>query len=298
MGSTERAWSCVLSLGGLGVLVATAVYGGKLVFEHAAGIPTEVLQAEMHERAEGHHHHGGEGERRARHRRGRGAGHAAPIRRRGGPPRSTADSGRAGRAHPCARHAAAQGLTRCAGVGRSSWGSSRRSRGASRPPPGRRFLPLPEAAITEMRLPARRGHAPAGRGVPGGLDARPAGRAAGRLARDAWFDRAERPAHRAAAASGSTSSGSAPGPTRRIRAAASSTVETVYRPLADPSLPERELDRQVPRDHPVAIKVRAALQDLVKRYGGPPRRWPRRPEPEDRGRRRRRRVTSRRTERR
>jgi hypothetical protein len=47
-------------------------------------------------------------------------------------------------------------------------------------------------------------------------------------------------------------------------------VETVYRPLADPSLPQRELDRQVPRNHPVAIKVRAALQDLVKRYGGPP----------------------------
>jgi hypothetical protein len=47
-------------------------------------------------------------------------------------------------------------------------------------------------------------------------------------------------------------------------------VETVYRPMADPSLPARELDRQVPRDHPVAIKVRAALQSLVKRYGGPP----------------------------
>jgi hypothetical protein len=26
----------------------------------------------------------------------------------------------------------------------------------------------------------------------------------------------------------------------------------------------------VPREHPVAIKVRAALEDLVKRYGGPP----------------------------
>jgi hypothetical protein len=51
----------VASLGGLGVLLATAMYGGKLVFEHAAGIPTEVLQAEMHERSEGHHH-GAEGE--------------------------------------------------------------------------------------------------------------------------------------------------------------------------------------------------------------------------------------------
>ena len=48
------------------------------------------------------------------------------------------------------------------------------------------------------------------------------------------------------------------------------TVETVYRAMADPSLPQRELERQVPRDHPVATKVRAALQDMLKRYGGPP----------------------------
>ena len=62
MGSTERAVVLAASLGGVAALVATAVYGGKLVFDHAAGIPTKVLQAEMHERAEGHHHHGGEGE--------------------------------------------------------------------------------------------------------------------------------------------------------------------------------------------------------------------------------------------
>ena len=61
MGSTERAVVLAASLGGLVALFATAVYGGKLVFDHAAGIPTKVLQAEMHERAEGHHH-GGEGE--------------------------------------------------------------------------------------------------------------------------------------------------------------------------------------------------------------------------------------------
>jgi hypothetical protein len=48
------------------------------------------------------------------------------------------------------------------------------------------------------------------------------------------------------------------------------TVETVYRPLADPSLPERELEREVPGDHPVAAKVRVALQEMVKKYGGPP----------------------------
>ena len=35
-------------------------------------------------------------------------------------------------------------------------------------------------------------------------------------------------------------------------------------------LPERELDRQVPRDHPVGKRVEKLLQDLLKRYGGPP----------------------------
>jgi hypothetical protein len=48
-------------------------------------------------------------------------------------------------------------------------------------------------------------------------------------------------------------------------------VETVYRPVVDPSVPQRELDREVPRNHPVAVKVRATLQELVKRYGGPPK---------------------------
>jgi hypothetical protein len=48
------------------------------------------------------------------------------------------------------------------------------------------------------------------------------------------------------------------------------TVETVYRPLRDPSLPSRELEREVAPDHPVALKVVAALQQLVQRYGGPP----------------------------
>jgi hypothetical protein len=48
------------------------------------------------------------------------------------------------------------------------------------------------------------------------------------------------------------------------------SVETSYRPAADPSLPERELDRQVPGDHPVARKVSAVLKKMVERYGGPP----------------------------
>lgn len=48
------------------------------------------------------------------------------------------------------------------------------------------------------------------------------------------------------------------------------TVETLYRPLADPSLQERELERQVPRTHPTAVKVEQVLQAMLKRYGGPP----------------------------
>jgi uncharacterized membrane protein len=60
MGGTERGAALGLSLVGLGVLLTTAAYGGKLVFDHAAGIPTPVLEEEMHERAEGHHHGAGE----------------------------------------------------------------------------------------------------------------------------------------------------------------------------------------------------------------------------------------------
>jgi uncharacterized membrane protein len=60
MGSGERALVLLLSLGGLGVLLVTANYGGRLVFDHAAAISSQVLQTELHERSEGHHHGAGE----------------------------------------------------------------------------------------------------------------------------------------------------------------------------------------------------------------------------------------------
>jgi len=72
MSPAERGASLALSIAGLGVLIATAALGGRLVFDHAAGVPTPVLEAELHERAEGHHHHGGEGEEADDH------DHAAP----------------------------------------------------------------------------------------------------------------------------------------------------------------------------------------------------------------------------
>jgi uncharacterized membrane protein len=60
MGQGERLLVLLLSLGGLGILFVTANYGGRLIFEHAAAIPSRVLQAELHERTEGHEHVGGE----------------------------------------------------------------------------------------------------------------------------------------------------------------------------------------------------------------------------------------------
>jgi uncharacterized membrane protein len=60
MGSGERSMSIILTLAGAGVLFATAVYGGRLVFEHAAGIPTTVLENELRERGTDHHHDAGE----------------------------------------------------------------------------------------------------------------------------------------------------------------------------------------------------------------------------------------------
>lgn len=48
------------------------------------------------------------------------------------------------------------------------------------------------------------------------------------------------------------------------------TVETLYRPRVDPSLPERELEREVPPDHPTALRVAAVLKRLVERFGTPP----------------------------
>lgn len=60
MGQGERLLVTLFSLGGLGILFVTANYGGRLIFEHAAAIPSRVLQAELHERTEGHEHAAGE----------------------------------------------------------------------------------------------------------------------------------------------------------------------------------------------------------------------------------------------
>jgi uncharacterized membrane protein len=56
MGALERALALILSLGGAGVLFVTANYGGRLIFEHAAAIPSRVLQAELQQRTGEHEH--------------------------------------------------------------------------------------------------------------------------------------------------------------------------------------------------------------------------------------------------
>lgn len=58
MGRVERTVAVLASLAGAGVLFATGLYGGRLVFEHAAGVPSKVLEEELHERSEAHQHGG------------------------------------------------------------------------------------------------------------------------------------------------------------------------------------------------------------------------------------------------
>ena len=59
MGNRERAAGVLLALAGAGVLFTTGLYGGKLMFDHAAGVPTTVLEAELKERGRDHHHAAG-----------------------------------------------------------------------------------------------------------------------------------------------------------------------------------------------------------------------------------------------
>ena len=60
LGGAEQTALRLLSVAGLVGIVWTGRIGGKLVFEHAAGIPAATMQAEMHDRAAAHQHHPGE----------------------------------------------------------------------------------------------------------------------------------------------------------------------------------------------------------------------------------------------
>lgn len=44
-------------------------------------------------------------------------------------------------------------------------------------------------------------------------------------------------------------------------------VEATYRPLEDPSRPERELDAMLPADHPLQRRIAGSLRTLIEQYG-------------------------------
>jgi uncharacterized membrane protein len=52
----ELAITRFLTVVGLAGLVWTGILGGRMMFEHAAGVPTKMLQAEILDRAAGHEH--------------------------------------------------------------------------------------------------------------------------------------------------------------------------------------------------------------------------------------------------
>lgn len=60
MPTQELAITRFLSVIGLAGLVWTGVLGGRLMFDHAAGIPTPTLQTEIRNRVAGHEHAPGE----------------------------------------------------------------------------------------------------------------------------------------------------------------------------------------------------------------------------------------------
>ena len=60
--ATEELVTRVLSLVGLAGIVWVGIVGGKMVFEHAAGIPTKMIEAEIQNRAVGREPEPGEDE--------------------------------------------------------------------------------------------------------------------------------------------------------------------------------------------------------------------------------------------
>lgn len=58
--SQEQALTRLLSVVGIAGLVWTGILGGRMMFQHAAGIPTKTLEAEIQNRAAGHEHEPGE----------------------------------------------------------------------------------------------------------------------------------------------------------------------------------------------------------------------------------------------
>ncbi len=115
MGGRERLAAFVLSVAGLLVLVDTAHHGGKLVFEHAAGVSNAALRAELEDRGAGHEHAGGAAPEHGPGGHEHGAG-AADEREPGAHERGEGEAG-AGHAHGDAGPAGDSGAGRGPGAG-------------------------------------------------------------------------------------------------------------------------------------------------------------------------------------
>jgi len=62
LSGVEKGGLRLLSVAGFVGIIWTARIGGKLMFDHAAGISTATMQAEIGDRKAAHHHHAGERE--------------------------------------------------------------------------------------------------------------------------------------------------------------------------------------------------------------------------------------------
>jgi uncharacterized membrane protein len=87
LSGVEDATLRLLSVAGLVGIVWTGVLGGRLMFEHAAGVPAATMRAEMENRAAGHHHDAEEAEEHAHPPTVRGADSAHPRTPGTTPPR-------------------------------------------------------------------------------------------------------------------------------------------------------------------------------------------------------------------
>lgn len=103
MGRGERWAVALIGVVGLGFLVATGREGGEMVFDHAAGMNTAAMEAEIKNRAAGHQHE--EGEEDADHEHADSAAPAMQMDSTGAMPAAAPDSTAAAAAPPAHTHA-------------------------------------------------------------------------------------------------------------------------------------------------------------------------------------------------
>jgi len=103
MGRGERWAVALIGVVGLGFLVATGREGGEMVFDHAVGMNTAAMEAEIKNRAAGHQHE--EGEEDADHEHADSTAPAMQMDSTGAMPTAAPDSTAAAAAPPAHTHA-------------------------------------------------------------------------------------------------------------------------------------------------------------------------------------------------